>query len=584
MNVFTHVEGRIVAALEALKSQGKLPSDLDLTGVKDDTPADKSHGDLATNAALVLSKRAGQKPRDLAELLKGQLSTDKSLAKIDVAGPGFLNLTFAPAFWHGLILAILKDGDKFGRSKLGANEKINVEYVSANPTGPMHVGHTRGAVFGDCLANLLAYAGYDVTREYYINDAGGQVDKLARSVFLRYREALGEDIGAIPDGLYPGDYLKPVGERLAATHGKKLLAMPEDKWLPLVRETAMTAMMAEIRADLDALGVKHDLFFSEASLAMGHDQIAGTIADLREKGFIYEGSLPPPKGEKNDDWEDRTQTLFKATAFGDDVDRALQKADGSYTYLAGDIAYHRNKLSRNFAQLIDVWGTDHAGYVKRMQAAVLALSDGKKTLDVKLSAMVNLLDKGEPVKMSKRAGNIITLREVVDAVGRDAVRFMMASRAPETVFDFDYAKVTEQSKDNPVFYVQYAHARICSVQRTVADTFPGLTPDCKAVRKANLALLTDEGETALIKILADFPRVIESAAKAKEPHRLAFYLYDVAIALHGQYARGNDSPHLRFIQIDENLTAARLALLQAVKQVITSGLGVLGVHAPDAMR
>ena len=583
MNVFTHVEGRIVAALEALKAENKLPADLALAGVKVDAPADRSHGDLATNAALALAKRAGMKPRDLAGLLKGKLAAAEDIAKVEVAGPGFLNLTFAPAFWHGLVRTILDEGERFGRSELGQGEKINVEYVSANPTGPMHVGHCRGAVFGDCLANLLAFAGYEVTREYYINDAGGQVDKLARSAFLRYREALGEDIGAIPEGLYPGEYLKPVGEALAKEYGDKLLAMNED-WLPLVRELAMTAMLAEIRADLAQLGITHDEFFSERALTQGVDQIAETIAELREKGFIYEGSLPPPKGEKNDDWEDRTQTLFKATAYGDDVDRALQKADGSYTYLAGDIAYHRNKLRRNFAQLIDVWGTDHAGYVKRMQAAVSALSDGKRSLDVKLSAMVNLLDKGEPVKMSKRAGNIITLREVVDAVGRDAVRFMMASRAPETVFDFDYAKVTEQSKDNPVFYVQYAHARICSILRTVVETFPALTANNSAVRGADLAGLTDEGEIALIKQLADFPRVVDAAARAKEPHRIAFYLYDTAIALHGQYTRGNESPHLRFIQPVETMTAARIALLVAVKQVITSGLGVLGVQAPESMR
>lgn len=583
MNVFTHVEGRIIGALEALKATGALPADLDLAGVKVDAPTDKSHGDLATNAALVLSKRAGKKPRDLAELLKAELANDTALARIDVAGPGFLNLTFAPAFWHGLIRAVLEQGDRFGRSNFGAAEKINIEYVSANPTGPMHVGHCRGAVFGDCLANLLAFGGFDVTREYYINDAGAQVDKLARSAFLRYREALGEEIGPIPDGLYPGDYLKPVGAALAREFGNKLLEMNED-WLPLVREHAMAAMMAEIRLDLAALGVEHDQFFSEASLTKGKDEIAETIADLRSKGFIYEGKLPPPKGEPVDDYDERTQTLFKATAFGDDVDRALQKADGSYTYLAGDIAYHRNKLNRNFAQLIDVWGTDHAGYVKRMQAAVTALSDGKQTLDVKLSAMVNLLDKGEPVKMSKRAGNIITLREVVDAVGRDAVRFMMAMRAPETVFDFDYAKVTDQSKDNPVFYVQYAHARICSVLRTLAEQHPTLDTSSAAATTADLTALTDDGELALVKILADFPRVIEAAAKAKEPHRLAFYLYDVAIALHGQYTRGNESPHLRFIQPDESLSAARLALLLAVKQVITSGLGVLGVQAPVSMR
>jgi arginyl-tRNA synthetase len=583
MNVFTHVEGRIIAALEQLKSEEKLPANLDLTGVKVDAPADRSHGDLATNAALVLTKRAGQKPRDIAELLKNQLAADPVIAKIDVAGPGFLNLTFAPDFWHGLVRTIIESGNAYGRSDFGQGQNINVEYVSANPTGPMHVGHCRGAVFGDTLANLLEFAGFNVTREYYINDAGGQVNKLAGSVMWRYQEALGQS-AAMPEGAYPGEYLKPVGEALAAHHGTALLSMPSAEALAIIRDATMDAMMTEIRTDLALLGIKHDVFFSERSLTEGHDQIAETIADLRAKGFIYEGSLPPPKGEPNDDWEDRTQTLFKATSFGDDIDRALQKADGSYTYLAGDIAYHRNKLARHFDQLIDVWGSDHKGYIKRMQAAVLALTDGKQTLDVKVSEIVNLLDKGVPVKMGKRTGNFVTLRDVVEAVGPDAVRFMMVYRAPETVLDFDYAKVTEQSKDNPVFYVQMAHARIASVFRNAAEAFPDLTPSSRAVREPDLSLLNDPGEISLIKKLADFPRLIDAAARAKEPHRLAFYLYDVATALHGQYARGNDSPYLRFIQADGKLTAARLGLLLAVKQVITSGLGVLGVQAPEAMR
>ncbi len=584
MNVFKHVEGRVIAALEALKSEGKLPADLSLAGVEVDSPRDKSHGDLATNAALVLTKRAAMKPRDIATLLQEKLKLEPGIAKIDIAGPGFLNLTFAPSFWHALVATIIADGNKYGRSMLGSNQKINVEYVSANPTGPMHVGHCRGAVFGDTLANLLAFAGFSVTREYYINDAGGQVDNLARSAHLRYREALGETIGEIPEGLYPGEYLKPVGVALAKQHGKELLTQPESEWLSKVKTTVMAAMMDEIRADLAQLGIKHDLFFSERSLTDGKDEIADTISALRTKGFIYDGHLAPPKGEPNDDWEDRTQTLFKATAFGDDTDRALQKADGSYTYLAGDIAYHRNKLNRGYDALINVWGSDHKGYVKRMQAAVQALSDNTKTLDIKISEMVNLLNKGEPVKMSKRAGNIITVRDVVDAVGPDAVRFMMVYRAPETVFDFDYAKVTEQSKENPVFYVQYANARISSVLRNVLETFPALTAECKAVRQADLTPLTDPGEIELIKTMAEFPRVIDAAARAKEPHRLAFYLYELASTVHGQWTRGNDSPHLRFIQADENTTAARLSLLIAVRQVITSGLGVLGVQAPEAMR
>ncbi len=584
MNVFTHVEGRVLAALEQLKTQGALPADLALDGVEISAPRDASHGDLATNAALVLTKRAGMKPRDLATLLQGQLASQADIAKVEIAGPGFLNLTFAPSFWHGLVRTIITEGPDYGRSTLGQNAKINLEYVSANPTGPMHVGHCRGAVFGDTLANLLAFAGFDVTREYYINDAGGQVDNLARSAFLRYREALGEIIGDIPAGLYPGEYLKPVGEALAVTYGKSLRDKPESEWLGPIKSAVMASMMEAIRADLALLGIKHNVFFSERSLLEGQDQIADTIAELATKGLIYDGSLPPPKGEPNEDWEDRTQTLFKATEFGDDIDRALQKADGSYTYLAGDIAYHRNKLRRGYAALINVWGSDHKGYVKRMQAAVSALSDGKMALEIKISEMVNLLNKGEPVKMSKRAGNIITVRDVVEAVGPDAVRFMMVYRAPETVFDFDYAKVTEQSKDNPVFYVQYAHARIASIFRNAAEAFPALTIDSPAVRTADLSTLTDAGELALIKTLAEFPRLIEAAARAKEPHRLAFYLYDIASSLHGQWTRGNDLPYLRFIQADEHTTAARLALLIAVKQVITSGLRVLGVQAPDAMR
>jgi arginyl-tRNA synthetase len=583
MNVFTHVEARVVSALEQLKIEGRLPTDLMLTGVKVDAPADPSHGDLATNAAMVLTKRAGMKPRDIAELLRAKLASEPGLAKVEIAGPGFLNLTFEPAFWQNLVATIIAEGERYGRSGLGKGEPINVEYVSANPTGPMHVGHCRGAVFGDALANLLVFAGYDVTREYYINDAGGQIEKLVGTVLWRYQQALGKSC-EMPDGAYPGDYLVPVGETLAKTHGDALLTMDPAAARAIVKQTTVTAMMAEIRSDLALLGIAHDLFFSEASLTAGHDQIAATITDLRAKGYVYEGSLPPPKGEVNDDWEDRTQTLFRSTAFGDDIDRALQKADGSYTYLAGDIAYHRNKLERGFSSLVDVWGSDHKGYIKRMQAAVAALSEGRQTLDVRVSEMVNLLDKGEPVKMSKRAGNIITLRDVVDAVGCDAVRFMMCYRAPETVLDFDYAKVTEQSKDNPVFYVQMAHARIAGVFRNAAEAHPGLSPTSSKVLDADLGRLTDPGELALIKKLADFPKIVDAAARAKEPHRIAYYLYEAATALHGQYARGNDSPHLRFIQTDELVTAARLRLLIAVKQVITSGLGVLGVQAPEAMR
>ncbi len=585
MIVIDDVRGRILAALGALKSAGALPCDLALDGVEADSPRDLTHGDFATNAALVLTKRAGLKPRDIAELLASKLRDDPDFIRVDVAGPGFINLTLKPAYWQGVVAEVVGSGSDFGRGLVSAGEPINVEFVSANPTGPMHVGHCRGAVFGDALASLLSFAGYDVTREYYINDAGGQVDTLARSAFVRYREALGETIGDIPAGLYPGEYLIPVGQALADRHGTSLREQPEAYWLPIVKAEAMTAMLAEIRADLALLGIKHDVFFSEASLtAEGRDRIAETIAFLADRGLIYEGRLPPPKGEKTDDWEDRSQTLFKATQFGDDVDRALQKSDGAYTYFAADMAYHKTKIDRGFSQLIDVWGADHKGYIKRMQAAVTALSQGDRALDVKVGEMVKLMDNGEPVKMSKRSGNFITLREVVERVGSDPVRFMMVYRTPETVLDFDFAKVTDQSKDNPVFYVQYAHARIVSIQRNAVEAFTGLTVDSAEVRNADTGLLTDPGELSLIKKLADFPRVIDGAARAKEPHRLAFYLYELASALHGQWNRGNDSPHLRFITSDRGVTAARLHLVKAVQTVIKSGLGILGVSAPDAMR
>lgn len=585
MTVIDAVRDRILGSLQHLKTEAALPADLDLNGVEVDTPRDPSHGDLATNAAMVLAKRAGRKPRELAELIAGKLEGDPHIARIDIAGPGFINLSFNPGFWQQVIRDISAQGDAYGRRNGLGHERINIEYVSANPTGPMHVGHCRGAVFGDALANLLAFAGYDVTREYYINDAGAQVDTLARSAFLRYREALGEDIGEIPAGLYPGDYLIPVGQALAAMHGATLRDRPEPEWMPVVKAAAMTAMLAEIKHDLSLLGIKHDVFFSEASLTSGErDEIAATIAFLDTKDLIYEGRLPPPKGEKNEDWEDRTQTLFKATEFGDDVDRALKKSDGAYTYFAADIAYHKTKLDRGFAQLINVWGADHKGYIKRMQAAVTALSGGQRKLDVKVGEMVKLMNNGEPVKMSKRAGTFITLRDLIEEVGPDPVRFMMVYRTPETVLDFDFAKVTEQSKDNPVFYVQYAHARIVSVQRNAAEAFDGLDPDGPEVDGADVALLVDPGELGLMKTLAAFPRVIAGAAAAKEPHRLAFYLYELASELHGQWNRGNDSPHLRFIVDERRVTIARLLLLKAVQRVITSGLAVLGVHAPTSMR
>jgi arginyl-tRNA synthetase len=586
MNIYADIETRVSKALEALKAEGKLPADLIIPEFVAEAPRDATHGDVAVSVALALAKAAKMKPRDIADALKAKLEAADDVAKIDVAGPGFLNITFKPEVWQTLIRTILKDGAGFGAGSLSKGEKVNLEYVSANPTGPMHVGHCRGAVFGDALANLLVFAGFDVTREYYINDAGGQVDVLAKSAFLRYREALGEDIGAIPEGLYPGDYLKPVGESLAKTHGKKLLAMKEAEWLPLVRAFAIDKMMDMIRDDLAALNIKHDVFFSEASLTRaGKDQIKAALDSLRAKGLIYEGKLEKPKGHDDEEWEDRTQTLFKSTAFGDDEDRAIQKSDGSYTYFAGDIAYHFDKLGRGFLQLINVFGADHVGYISRMKSAVAALSDGKAALDIKVVSLVKLFKNGEPFKMSKRAGTFVTLRDVVDEVGKDPVRFMMLYRKNQEELDFDFAKVTEQSKDNPVFYVQYAHARAASVFRNAAEQMPDLDLSVKALEKTDLSALSDPAEIGLVKALAAFPRLVEGAAQVHEPHRLAFYLYDLASAFHTLWTRGNDSPHLRFIQSNDGVaTRARLALVAATKQVITSGLQVLGVEAPEAMR
>jgi arginyl-tRNA synthetase len=512
------------------------------------------------------------------------------MASADVAGPGFINLTLRVSVWADTLRAVLRQGSSYGQSAIGAGEKVNVEYVSANPTGPMHVGHCRGAVFGDALASLLQFAGFDVTREYYINDAGAQVDVLARSAFLRYREALGESIGEIPEGLYPGDYLRPVGQALSAEYGDKLLAMTEAAWLPLVRAKAIAMMMEAIKGDLAALNIRHDVFFSERSLIeSGNNRVAGTIDFLRSKGDIYEGSLPPPKGGPIEDYEDREQTLFRATAFGDDVDRPLIKSDGSYTYFASDIAYHRDKFERGFRNLVDVWGADHGGYVKRVEAAIKAVTSGKATLDVKIVQLVKLLRNGEPVKMSKRSGDFVTLREVVDEVGKDAVRFMMLFRKNDAVLDFDLAKVIEQSRENPVFYVQYGHARGHSVFRNARETIPDL-PEETVARSAFLAdaaldRLTDVAELDLLRRLALYPRAIEAAATAHEPHRIAFYLYDLASEFHALWTRGRDLPYLRFIiNNDAVITKARLALVQGVVSVLASGLAVLGVDAPDEMR
>ena len=593
-NIFAAVLDKVRAANDALIADGVLPAGIDQFRIVVEPPRESAHGDMATNAAMVLAKGAASNPRVLAEAIAAKLRADDIVAKAEVAGPGFINLTLKPAAWMDALRAILAAGENYGRSDVGGCTAVNVEYVSANPTGPMHVGHCRGAVFGDALANLLAFTGFNVTREYYINDAGAQVDALARSAFLRYREALGEDIGAIPEGLYPGDYLKPVGAELAAEYGAELQSKPETEWLPVVRNRAVDMMMAQIRNDLQALNVVHDVFFSERSLIAGaRDQVGETIAALRRAGYVYEGRLPPPKGAPVEDWEDREQTLFRATDFGDDVDRPLMKSDGSYTYFASDIAYHKSKVDRGFRSMIDVWGADHGGYVKRMQAAVSAVraitQAGTADLDIKIVQLVKLLRGGEPVKMSKRAGEFVTLREVVDEVGKDPVRFMMLYRKNDAVLDFDLAKVIEQSRDNPVFYVQYGHARAQSVFRNAREVVPDLPSD-DAARAAMLAAapldrLDDTGELALMRRLALYPRLIESAAVAHEPHRIAFYLYDLASDFHAQWNRGKDASYLRFIiQNDPQITMARLALVQGVVTVLASGLGLLGVEAPDEMR
>jgi len=587
VNIFAEMLERVRAASEALIAAGVLPPGIDQSRVTVEPPRDAAHGDMSTNAAMVLAKDAGRKPRELAETIAEKLRADALVAKAEVAGPGFVNITLRPAAWADTLRAAVRLGSGYGKIDIGNGAPVNVEYVSANPTGPMHVGHGRGAVFGDALANLLAFTGFKVTREYYINDAGAQVDALARSAFLRYREALGEKIGAIPEGLYPGDYLKPVGDAIAAEYGDALAKQSETSWLPIVRDRAVAMMMQTIRDDLAALDVKPDVFFSERSLLMsGEDRVGATIEFLRQRGDVYEGRLPPPKGVPAEDWEDREQTLFRSTAFGDDIDRPLKKSDGSYTYFASDIAYHRSKLERGFRTLIDVWGADHAGYIKRMQAAVAALSDRGAELDVKVVQLVKLLRAGQPVKMSKRAGEFVTLREVVDEVGRDPVRFMMLFRKNDAALDLDLVKVREQSRDNPVFYVQYGHARAQSVFRNARAAFTDL-PDniAQLVEHADLARLNDPVELALMRQVALYPRTLAGAAAAHEPHRIAFYLFDLASEFHALWTLGNASPHLRFIiQNDRQLTEARLVLVQGVTAVLASGLALLGVEAPNEMR
>jgi arginyl-tRNA synthetase len=593
MNVFSLFTDHVRSAVEAIAKAGVFAAPPDLSRIVVEPPRDLGHGDLATNAAMALAKETGLKPRDLAERIAAELKKIEAVSAVEVAGPGFINLTLDPAVWRAALASAMQAGRDYGRNDLGRGERVNVEYVSANPTGPMHVGHCRGAVFGDALANLLAFTGYAVTREYYINDAGAQIDVLARSAYLRYREALGEDIGAIPEGFYPGDYLRPVGAALAAEHGTKLEHMDEAAWLPIVRATAIAMMMAIIRDDLAALGIAHEVFFSERSLHEPQDggpsKIAEAIAFLESQGLLYRGTLPPPKGMVMEDWEPRELLLFRATQFGDDVDRPILKSDGSPAYITPDIAYHREKFLRGFANMIVVLGADHAGYVKRLKAAVDAVSASTAILDIKICQLVRLLRGGEPAKMSKRAGDIVTVRDVVDEVGRDAVRFMMLYRKNDAVLDFDLARVIEQSRDNPVFYVQYGHARGKSVFRNAREVVPDLPEEATAraafLAAAPLHRLDHDDEIALMKKIAQFPRVVEAAADAHEPHRVAFYLYDLASEFHSLWTRGKDMPYLRFIIFDDpQMTMARLALVQGVVTVLATGLDLLGVEAPEEMR
>ncbi len=586
MNLFALFEGKVKKIIQAIDFENNTP--LDLSRLAVEPPRDASHGDLAINAAMVLAKQVGMNPRELAGIIVPELEKLPEVSNVQIAGPGFINVRLEPPFWSRHLAIIIAEGDKYGAGLLGQGKKVNVEYVSANPTGPMHVGHCRGAVVGDALANLLEFAGYDVTREYYINDAGGQIDVLANSLYLRYREALGENIGEIPEGLYPGEYLIDPAKALAVDKGESLLSMDEIERMELLRSFAIDEMMKLIREDLAALNVHHDVFFSERSLHKqinGKSEIDRMLDELRLQDLVYDGHLPPPKGEVPDDWEDREQTLFRSTQFGDDIDRPLIKSDGSYTYFAADVAYFRDKFQRGFERMVLILGADHGGYVKRLKAVASAISGGKAELDVLLCQLVKLLRAGKPVQMSKRSGNFITLREVVDEVGSDAVRFMMLYRKAEAPLDFDFQKVTEQSRDNPVFYVQYAHARSCSVFRQAAEEMKDLAMDDENLAKADLALLSDEGELELIRKLAEFPRIVEQAAKSDEPHRLAFYLNDLASVFHSHWNRGKEKPELRFIN-DKNaqLTQARLAMLRAMALVLASGLAIIGANAPQEMR
>ena len=583
MNPFSHIKTVVDEALVKLADDGVLPAGLDSSRVVVEPPRDPGHGDVTTNAAMVLAKPAGKPPRDIAASLCAVLAEHADVESADVAGPGFVNLRISKAFWPGFMRSVLSAGEKFAASDMGRGRRVNVEYVSANPTGPLHIGHCRGAVFGDALANLLEVTGHEVTREYYTNDAGSQIDTLADSVFLRYLQALGEDIGDIPAGLYPGDYLVPIGQQLAAEFGDKLKRMEEGERRTLVKERSIAAMMDLIREDLATLNIHQDVFFSEKNLHE-NGKIAETVEMMRDAGLVYEGRLPPPKGQLPEGWEDREQTLFRATEFGDDIDRPLMKSDGSYTYFAADVAYARDKINRGFSELVFVLGADHGGYVKRLQAVTRAISNGTVTADALLCQLVRLFRGGEPVKMSKRAGEFVTLREVVDEVGSDVLRFMMLTRKNDAPLDFDFQKVTEQSRDNPVWYVQYAHARIGSAFARAKAEIGDAVAEVSDVPEESLALLEDETEQRIIALVAGWPRAVELAAANREPHRLAFYLYEIASEFHSYYNKGKDQPQLRFILPKQvHLTQARLALLQMIRYTLSSGLSILGVRPVDEM-
>ena len=580
MSLYAQYAALLDGVLDDLVAEGALPADLDRRNVTVEPPRDPAHGDLASNAAMVLAKPAATNPRALAELIKAKLEALPPVTSVEIAGPGFINLRLSPDAWRDELRTILREGDEYGLCTVGKDERVNVEYVSANPTGPLHVAHARGAVVGDALANLLHKAGYDVTKEYYINDAGAQVDTLGRSTYLRYKEALGEDIGVIPEGLYPGEYLKEVGAAISRRDGARWIDKPEADWLPEMRSFAIDSLMADIKGDLDALGVRIDVYSSERALVQS-GAVDRAFDELTRQGLIYQGRLEPPKGQKPDDWEDREQTLFRATTFGDEVDRPLKKSDGTWTYFANDIAYHHDKFRRGFADMIDIWGADHGGYVKRMKAAVRAITGGQGELDVKLCQLVRVMRNGELVRMSKRAGTFITLRDLLDEVGPDVVRFTMLTRKNDAPFDFDLVKATEQSRDNPVWYVQYGHARSRSVMRQANAA--GIAVE--GLESASLDRLGDAGELALVRLIAQWPRQVEAAAAAHEPHRIAFYLYDLAAAFHAHWNRGRDEPSLRFVvEGDAELSRARLALVQAIGFVIGSGLKVFGVTPVEEMR